>query len=229
MESDSKVVVFKKIPFELQIDQIIKQMHVHGDTRRYEADIKEMIEIAAPVARPKALYKVCCVENRPDETLDIDKVNFNSRLIKEKLGPLETVFVCMTTAGTELEAIQQPADVMKRFCLDAIKNTIMFYATNFLRTYLTEHYKLKQLSNLNPGETASFPIDQQRKIFTILGDVEVMIGVKLSENCALIPTKSHSGVYYSTETEFISCRLCTNPRCLGRRAPYEADLAKKYE
>ena len=131
----------------------------------------------------------------------------------------------MSTVGSEVEASRP----MKRFCLDAVLNNVMFEATRYLRSHLERQFSIKQLSNLNPGETESFPIDQQRKIFKILGNVEGMIGVKLTENCALVPTKSHSGIYYSTETEFISCRLCTHQRCSGRRAPYEPELAEQYK
>ena len=131
----------------------------------------------------------------------------------------------MTTEGTEIETLKQPEDVIKRFCLDALKKS------SFVRGYrLPEKISPGNLSNRDPdqpqsGETASFPIEQQHKIFQIIGDVEGYIGVRLSENCALIPTKSHSGIYFSTAVEFVSCRLCTNPRCQGRRAPYEPELA----
>jgi len=229
VEFSNKPIVFDKIPFELDQAKILEQMHVHGNPQRYEASIREMIEAVKPIARPKAMFKVCCVDKKDHDSLEIDGVRFTSRLIRTNLDPVESVFVCSTTAGTELETIEQPQDVLKRFCLDAIKNTVMFYATDYLKKYLIRHYSLKQLSNLNPGETESFPIDQQRKIFQILGDVEGMIGVRLTENCALVPTKSHTGIYYSTETEFISCRLCTNQRCMGRRAPYDPELAKQYK
>ncbi len=82
---------------------------------------------------------------------------------------------------------------------------------------------------MNPGEAEAFPIDQQKKLFSILGDVEGMIGVKLTENCAMIPLKSTSGIYFSKETKFIGCLLCTHKRCQGRKAAYNPELAKKYQ
>jgi hypothetical protein len=226
---DSKVIVLNKIPFEFDVAAILKQMKIHGDAKRFEVPIRELIEVILPVARPKALIKVVCVDHKTPETLQIDGVEFDSKLVRVNLDPVETAFVCMTTIGTEVEAIPQPSDVMKRFCLDAMKNHLLFAATGQLKKFLQDTYQTGTLTNLNPGETASFPIAQQRKLFQVIGDVEGYIGVRLSENCALIPTKSHSGIYFSTAVEFVSCRLCTNRRCTGRRAPYEPELALQFK
>ena len=229
MDSSDKLVVLKNFPFTLDVDKVLQQMQTRGNPRRMQECAREMIELVQPVARPKALYKVCCVDNKERDSLDIDGVRFASRLVRRNLDPVETVFVCVATVGTEVEDLDPPADVMKRFCLDAVKNRLMFEATAHLRKHLEQHFSLKQLSNLNPGETESFPIEYQKNLFKILGDVEGLIGVKLTDNCALVPTKSHSGIYYSTETEFISCRLCTNRRCSGRRAAYEPELAEQFK
>jgi hypothetical protein len=204
-------------------------MHVRGNSKRYEEKINELIEVVTPLARPKAVYKIACVENNADDSLEIDKVKFNSLLLKDKLNKAETVFVCVGTCGAEVEEVDLPAnDVMKRFCLDAVKNMIMFSASGYLKNHLIQRYHLDKVSVLNPGETESFPISNLRSLFTILGDVEKSIGVKLTENCAMVPTKSGCGIYYSSETEFVSCRLCPQIRCHGRRAPYEPELTRNY-
>jgi hypothetical protein len=229
MESIEGAVILDQFPFNLDAAKIVKQMHLHGDTRRYEDNIRELIGVVTPVARPKALYKVSCVDKKGPDSLEIDGVIFSGRLIRDVLDKVETVFVCVATCGTEVEAVEVPAgDVMKRYCLDVIKIALVFAAIAYLREYLAQHYSLKDLSSLNPGELKAFPSTQHKKIFSLLGDVEGRIGLKLTENCALVPTKSHSGIYFSTETQFISCRLCTQPRCMGRRAPYNAESAKQY-
>jgi hypothetical protein len=226
--SDSKVIV-RDVPVDLNVEAILKQMRIHGDPKRFETSIRELIDIVRPVAKPKALIKVVCVDHKTADGLQIDGVEFDSKLIMANLAPVETAFVCMTTIGTEVETIPYPEDVIKRYCLDAIKNSLLFAATGELKRFLQDTYHTGTLTNLNPGETASFPIAQQRKIFQIIGDVEGYIGVRLSENCALLPTKSHSGIYFSTAVEFVSCRLCTNKRCQGRRAPYEPELALQFK
>ncbi len=230
MESRNDVVIFDQIPIKLEVAQIVKQMRLHGDTRRYESNIHDLIELVTPIARPKALYKVGCVNKKDHSSLEIEGIKFTSQLLRDTLDKVETVFICLATCGTEVDSIELPAnDIMKQFCLDAIKIALVIGASNFLQERLTQRFGLGQLSSLNPGEIKSFPIEMQRQLFSILGDVESMIGVRLTENCALVPTKSRSGVYFSSETQFISCRMCKQARCIGRRAAYDAELAKPYE
>ncbi len=228
-ESTEQAVVLDNIPLDVDVGKILAQMKIHGDSKRYENGVRAALESLRPVARPKALYKVGCVENKTGETLEIDGVTFTSQLVTTNLDKIDSVFVCVVTVGTEVESVPQPADVFQRFCQDAAKNAFLFTASTYLADYLKKRYHIRgQITRLNPGETASFPIDQQRNLFAILGEVQKLIGVTLTENCALVPVKSHSGIYYSSETEFISCRLCTNQRCMGRRAAYEPALARTF-
>jgi hypothetical protein len=230
LKIELNVVVFKDIPVDLQIDQVMKQMHLHGDPRRFEEAIHDLVEQVRPIARPKAMYKIGCVENKDPDSLEIDGVRFAGRLLRDNLDKVETVFICLATCGTEVEAIKiPPGDVMKAYCLDQIKLTLVISASKYLQDHLARKFGLGELSGLHPGELKQFPIEMQRKLFDILGDVEGKIGVKLTQNCALVPTKSRSGIFFSRETQFISCRMCLMKRCQARRAAYDPQLAAKYE
>jgi hypothetical protein len=230
MEAPIGVVILDRIPVKLEVDRVIKQMRLHGDTRRYESHIRELIDIVTPIARPKAVYKVGCIDKKGQDSLEIEGVKFTSQLLRDTLDRVETVFVGIATCGTEVESIEIPAsDVMRRFSLDAIKIALVIGASNYLQEQLTQRFGLGTISTLNPGELKSFPIEEQRKLFQILGDVEGMIGVRLTENCAMVPTKSRAGIFFSSETQFISCRMCKQGRCIGRRAAYDPELAKQYE
>jgi hypothetical protein len=231
MESRDGAVVLDQIPVKLDVTEVIKQMHLHGDKQRYENYLRELIQIVTPLARPKALYKVCCVDKKESDSLEIDGVKFNGRLIVDTLEGVDTVFVCVATCGREVESVEIPAaEVMKRYCLDMIKTALIFTATTYLDEYLKKHYSLdNEISRISPGEIKAFPSTQHKNIFAVLGDVEGKIGLKLTEYCALVPTKSSSGIFFSKETKFISCRMCTQKRCMGRRAAYDAELARPYQ
>jgi hypothetical protein len=230
LESREGVVVLDQIPVKLEVASVIKQMHLHGDTRRYEEYIGELIRIVSPIARPKAMYKVCCVDKKEAESLEIDGVKFNGRLIRDTLEGVDTVFICVATCGREVEAVDIPsAEVMKRYSLDMIKIALLFTASAYLDNQLKEKYSLGEMSSMNPGEIKAFPSSQHRPIFSILGDVKSLIGLELTECCALMPTKSHSGIHFSKETPYFGCRMCTQKRCTGRRVAYDPELAKHYE
>ena len=223
------VVILDKIPSELDVAKVIKYMHLHGDPRRFETIAAALLDEVVPLARPKAVYKVSCIGNRTSDSVEIDGLRCVSQLVRDTLDRVETVFPCVTTCGTELDGIRlPPGEVMKSYCLDIIKNLVLFEARAYLMQELKSRYSLGELSSLNPGELEAFPSSEHQLIFSLLGDVEGMIGVRLTEFCALVPTKSGSSLLFSSESKFISCRLCKMKRCQGRRAAFDVELAGRY-
>jgi hypothetical protein len=81
---------------------------------------------------------------------------------------------------------------------------------------------------MSPGSLEDWPIEQQRPLFSLLGNVEASIGVKLNKSLLMIPRKSVSGVYFPNEVTFYNCQLCPRERCEGRKAPYTEELAREY-
>jgi hypothetical protein len=53
--------------------------------------IRELVEIACHVARPKAVYETSYVENRDGDSLDIGGVTFSSRVLRVNLDGVERV------------------------------------------------------------------------------------------------------------------------------------------
>ncbi|MBL7126991.1 MAG: hypothetical protein ISS58_07330 [Dehalococcoidales bacterium] len=81
-----------------------------------------------------------------------------------------------------------------------------------------------------PGSGAAdvWPITQQKELFSIFGNVEDLIGVRLTDKYLMIPIKSVSGIFFQTKTTFITCQLCPREACIGRRAEYDLGLVGKY-
>ncbi|MBN1191332.1 MAG: hypothetical protein JXA46_16370 [Dehalococcoidales bacterium] len=230
LKSADDAVVVDAIPVEMDVSSVIKEMHLHGDSRRYEGHVRDLLEVVSLLARPKAMYKVCRVRNRNEDSLEICDVRFDGRLIRDVMEGVDTVFACVVTCGREVERVEIPSgDIMKRYSLDIVKMALVFNAAKYLSIHLKEKYGLDEIYSLNPGEIRAFPSSQHRLIFSILGDVKSRIGVELTENCALVPTKSLSGIYFPRETPFISCRMCTQKRCMGRRAAYDPEMAGRYQ
>ena len=221
--------VLNSIPARLEPEEVLQQLHMRNTNADIKKGIQELIEIIRPIAKPKAIYEVSYVNNRNKNSLDIGGVRFNSRVLRVNLDKVERVFPYVATCGRELDDIAIPSsDFMKCYCLDTIKEMVLRSALNYLRAYLTRSYALGQLSRMNPGSLASWPITQQKGLFSIFGNVEDLIGVKLTEHSLMIPVKSVSGIYFPTEIEFEGCQLCPRERCSGRKAPYDPGLAEKY-
>lgn len=220
-----------QVPFNVQPEDIFRKMQLNKSNERIESQVRELLEKARPTARPKALYEVAYVDSKDGDTLTIGGVKFTSRVLRVNLDKVERVFPYIVTCGREMDAMPIPAnDLMKTYCFDAIKEVAVQQARSYMQEYLVKSYALGQVSRMAPGSGSAddWPITQQKQLFSLFGDTEKLIGVKLTDTCLMIPIKSVSGILFPTEIKFESCQLCPREHCVGRRAPYDPELVKKY-
>ena len=221
--------VLDSIPVRLDLEKVLKQLHLRQISQYVEDTVQELIEIVRPIAKPKAIYEVSYIYDKNEYSLYIGGVKFTSRVLRVNLDKVERAFPYVATCGRELDKISVPSDdLMKNYYLDIIKGMVLRSARSHLEDYLTKNYALGQISRMSPGSLEDWPITQQKELFSIFGNVEDLIGVRLTENFLMSPLKSVSGIYFPTEIKFESCQLCPREGCSGRRAPYDPDLVKKY-
>ena len=67
-------------------------------------------------------------------------------------------------------------------------------------------------------------IEQQKELFAFFGDVQQLVGVTLSKSCVMIPSKSVSGIFYSSEHDFQTCQLCRRENCSHRSGPFDPHM-----
>jgi hypothetical protein len=223
------VKILDNIPVSLDTNQVLNKMNMRKKSDSTERDIQELLEAILPIARPKVCYMVCYIDKKGEDFIDIGQVTLTSRLLRDNLDKVERVFPYVATCGREADAIKVPSqEFVKALYLDQIKEMVLELAIQYLEDHLTTRYGLGQISDMEPGSLESWPIDQQKQLFSLFGNVEGLIGVKLSERCLMTPLKSVSGIYFPTEVKFESCQLCSRKRCSSRKAPYKPELARKY-
>jgi hypothetical protein len=228
------VEVLNGIPINLELEAVLKRMHVRNRSEGIVKNVQDMLEIARPIAKPKAIYDVAYVDNKNGDSLEIGGVKFTSRVLRINLEQVERVFPYVVTCGRELDEIDIPADdFIKSYYLDQIKETAVILARQHLEDSLIKQYALGQVSRMAPGAGAGddWPINQQEELFSLFGGrdkVEELIGVRLTDRFLMIPIKSVSGLFYPAEVSFESCQICPREKCIGRRARYDPELAKKY-
>jgi hypothetical protein len=155
------------------------------------------------------------------------RARFVSQVLRANLDEVERVFPYVATCGRELDSTPvADGDVFSQFCWDAIKEMALHVALSHLFDHLKEVHELESLSSMNPGsgDMKIWPIEQQKELFAFFGDVEDLIGVVLTDSCLMIPTKSVSGLFFSSEHGFESCQLCHRNECPRRRAPFDPHL-----
>lgn len=220
--------ILDDIPMHLDINEVSKKLHL-AKKKGYSNTARELVELASSVIRPKVIYEVSYVGSKNEDAVDIGNVKFTSHVLRVNLDKIGKVFPYVVTIGKELEDNAASFDnLLKAYCLDEIGNMLVELGMEYLEDYLKRRYKLEQLSNISPGSLEDWPITQQKQLFSIFGNVEDLIGVKLTDSSLMIPKKSVSGIFFPTHVKFYSCQLCPRENCKERAAPYDKNLAESY-
>jgi hypothetical protein len=219
--------ILNNIPVQLPLGEVRRQLHLDKDDRWEE--VKTLLEVARPLITPKAAYRISYIDQKLENTVDIDGVRFTSRVLRKNLEEVERVFPYVITIGNQLkEMASQTKDLIKEYYFDVIGNIALSATRKFLEKQLQSRYRLDGMSFMSPGSLADWPIEEQKPLFSLFGEGENPIGVKLNKSLLMLPAKSISGIYFPTEVSFFSCQLCARDKCSGRKAAYDKKLAKEY-
>jgi hypothetical protein len=188
-------------------------------------ELKSMAEDAGGIGKPKALCRVSFIESKGEEHVITDGITLTSRVLRVNLEKAHRVFPFVATCGRELDEWASSVDDMfKRYWAEMIKEIALRCAIKAVNDHLVDKYRPGKMSRMNPGSLKDWPIEEQRALFTILGDTESSVGVYLTDSLLMVPTRSVSGIFFPTEESFESCQLCPRENCPGRRAPYDSGL-----
>jgi hypothetical protein len=216
--------VLDSIPLSFDPEEFEKLTHIDLSAPSAKA-AADLLEATLPKARPKAVYKVCYIEGRSQDGVELEGIRFTSEVLSQNLSEVERVFPYIVTCGVELDTVAIcPNDLFAGYLLDGLKEQALRQGIEHLKAHLAETYGLdaEKMSTMNPGSGNRnvWPIGQQRQLFQLLGDVEALIGVRLTDSCLMTPNKTVSGILFPTEVPFVSCQLCTRESCPRRRAEY---------
>jgi hypothetical protein len=217
----------ENIPVSPNISEIKKRLHMEKGENW--SQVQPLIEMARPLIKARAVYKVSYIDTKVEDAITVDGVRFSSRVLRKQVDNVERIFPYVITIGHDLEEKAGASeDLLEQFYLDTIANVALVTARKNLEDQLKSRYALDGMSYMSPGSLVDWPIQEQRPLFSILGDVEGAIGVALNESLLMIPRKSISGIYFATETRFFSCQLCPREACPSRKARYSEKLAREY-
>jgi hypothetical protein len=215
-----------EIPFSLDEVTLMKQAHVEPGSDDAK-ELRALVDVAVKGGKPKAAYAVSFLEGRDGDTVELSGVTFTSRTLARNLESTERVFPMVATCGHEMDDVR-PAkgDMLKEFWWDLIKSELLAAANRHLNDHLHRKFRLGKTAVMRPGsgDASVWPIEQQRRLFALLGDVEGAIGVTLTDSFLMVPNKTTSGILFPTEVDFRSCEVCHREDCPSRQAPFNKDL-----
>ncbi len=216
--------VLDHFPVCLKFETVVEKLRIVDEEDIAQA--KHLFESAKEIARPKAVYRVCYVENMEGDAVTIDNTVFHSAVMAKNLKDIHRVFAYVVTCGTEVDDWSHlEKDYFLSLWLDMIKELILHDMSGQFFSYLEEKYQTGGTSSMNPGSGNAdvWPIAQQRPLFDLIGEVGE-IGVTLTEGFLMLPTKTVSGILFPSDSGYVNCALCERKACPNRRAPYNSAL-----
>lgn len=214
------------IPFELNIEALQNELNIKPGSEDSES-FEELAGLVQELGKPKFLYKASFIDEKNIDSITLEGVTFTSPALRLNLDSIGRVFPYIATCGTEVEEINiTSGDILRNYWLNAIKLNLLEISIEYLQGQLDNRYKFSKLSSMNPGsgDVTVWPIEQQLELFSIFGDVEALIGVRLTPSFMMYPEMSVSGIFFPTETSFQNCQLCKRENCHHRRAAFDRQL-----
>ena len=225
-DEKEKMEILNDIPFSVEMAEVVRRIRVGNEAPE---DIRLLLEQVNPLISAKAAYRVSFVDSRSEDAVTLDGIGFSSRVLRRHLDRVQKVFPYVVTIGHALEERgQQAPGPLEKYYIDEIGNIAVVKARAYLENHLKEKYGIKRLSTMGPGQLKDWPLEEQRKLFNLLGNVEDAIGVSIEEHLFMSPFKSLSGIYFPTEVTFFTCQLCSREKCPSRRAEYDEKMAEEY-
>ena len=215
------------IQIKLDFEAICKRLHLKRDKDLKNLDA--LVDAAHHMIEPRVLYEVKYIEEKFDNGVVVDGRRLVSDVLRKNLDQVERVFPFVITIGNKFgENMDTCDDILDKFFLDTIGNVALTQVRKALNDHLKQKYALEKTAFMAPGSLPNWPIEQQKPLFELFGDVQATIGVKLTDSLLMLPAKSVSGIYFPTATSFFSCQLCPRERCDSRKAKYSEKLAAEY-
>ena len=155
--------VLKEISFDPKLSSLLNRLRIEKGSRDAE-DFEAMTLRVAAVIRPKAGFRIAYVQGRGKDTVDIEGVEFRSRVLCVKLEGVGRVFPYVATCGVEADGLDVPPDdILKQFWLDTLKEEALRCALDRLKIHLKEKYSLKKTASMSPGsgDERLWPIEQK--------------------------------------------------------------------
>ncbi len=217
---DQDIIVVEEVPVDLDLSAISRKLRIQPNQDKTLERLSHLAEQVMAVARPKAVAKLCAVSTSGDDQVRVAGVGFTSTLLHEKLAERGRAFPYLATEGTELAGWQHSFTApLDQSLASALRQAAVKQVEARLEEAILERYGVWQVSAMNPGSLALWPIEQQIPLFQLLAPLPERLGVRLLPSMMMEPAYSISGIFFQTDTKYYNCQLCPRPDCPNRKAP----------
>ena len=224
--SENERLILDDISVRLEFEEVRNKLLLEDQE---DVDLVQPLFVhAVKIAKPKAIYRTVYIENINNDLVTINGTTFQSAIMADNFKDSHRVFAYVATCGIEVDEWSRgQSDYFISLWLDIIKEMILTDAMTQFADIITNKHSIERYSTMNPGsgDAGVWPIEQQRLLFGLIGDVQKDSGILLTDSYLMLPTKSVSGILFPSESGYVNCEVCTRENCRGRKAPYNQALA----
>ena len=218
--------ILDHIPLRYDKDRLYRELQIER-LKGKAGEVEPLIEESFKQLEPKAAYIYLQVEDIAEDMVRLEGgYVLKGAILADKLRSTQTVAPYVVTIGSRLEEkVSELArsNLLHAWLLDRIGNHAVRLSREFLQK-IVEEKLAGEVSIFSPGSGTGefFGIEQQKEIFRILSP-EDKIGVTLTDSYLMIPAKSVSGIFTSTQEKYVACQHCPREKCESRRAPFQGE------
>lgn len=211
--------ILNDLPWHVDLDDAMKRLRIPEDDAD---DFVSMFHTIVRKIHPVFYFGRETVESNDGHRVVIGGQTFVSRVLAVNLKNMTDVYPYVVTSGREAYEYARSIDdeFIEFWAHQVCEMALTSFRVDALKA-VKQQTGLQNLSSMNPGSIASWPIDQQRPLFDLLGSVYENTGVELTPSYLMVPVKSGSGILFPTEKHFANCMLCPRDDCPNRRAPFD--------
>lgn len=214
-------VIRKVLNIKLDINAVMKKLRVPEDL---EDEFAEIFSECEQVADPGYMYAEVPVRQTETATI-VGHAEFDSRIMLKNFNGLDRAWPYVLTCGKNLfELAKRKSDPLECYWVDSIAEMYLGALHPIMHAEVAALAGVDRLYAMNPGSLSDFPLSCQRPLFDMLGDVKAGVGAWLTDSFLILPYKSGSGIYFTSDTHYENCSLCPRTDCPNRRAPYDGML-----
>lgn len=175
------MAILDSIQIKIDFEAVRRRLRLKRDSEVNA--VRNLIDTAQPLLEPKVLYKVCYIEEKFEDGVKVGGLLLRSEVLRKNLAKTERVFPFVVTIGSKFgERLDSSSDLLEKFYLDTIGNVALNQIRMELNNHLKSTHAIEKTAFMAPGSLPNWPIEQQKPLFELLGDVRTSIGVELSES-----------------------------------------------
>lgn len=209
-----------EVVYQPNFERLLKQLHVKLGSRN-EGRIRQMLAELSASARPRGVWRACEAKQVDESGMMLDGISFVGPLFREHIQAGQTLYPYLVTCGSEAVAWfeRYHDNLLLQYWAEAMMEDAMYAALDRIHEQIAANVLHGNVCDWNPGSLPKWPLEEQRNLFSVLGNGSEVIGVTLTEQLLMLPQKSLSGICFLSQEKYESCSFCARIECPSRRVP----------